>query len=186
MTTHNLPGPDQSKASTRNTAQITGQVSDQITGQITGLYETHLPVANLARSRAFYQDILGLPLAHELPQRRVAFYWVGSPETAMLGLWETGSAPLGMRLHFAFRMGEADIHALCDQLIQRGIQPLGLIGEDITEPTVIGWMPALSVYCKDPDGHSIEFIAKLPQAPDPEFPHGPYSNWCQRSVPLAK
>lgn len=155
----------------------------QITAQITGLYETHLPVADLTRSRAFYHDMLGLPLAHELAERRVSFYWVGSPETAMLGLWEMGSAPLAMRLHIAFRMAAADIHRLCDQLSQRGIQPLNLIGEKISEPIVIGWMPALSVYCTDPDGHSIEFIAKLPEPPDPDFGQGPYSRWQQRAAP---
>jgi lactoylglutathione lyase len=187
MTSHIVPAPDQATHDRRNTGQFsdqsTTQSTDRITGQITGIYETHLPVADLARARAFYQGILGLPLAHALPQRRVEFYWVGNSDSAMLGLWETGSAPLGMRLHFAFRMAEADIHALCDQLIQRGVQPLGLIGQDITEPTVIGWMPALSVYCKDPDGHSIEFIAKLPQEPDPAFSHGSYSSWCQRNGP---
>ncbi|MEP4034994.1 VOC family protein [Pseudophaeobacter sp.] len=168
MTSHDLQNP------------ATPMPPNRISGTIDGLYETHLPVADLPRSRAFYQDILGLTLAHELPQRRVEFYWVGSPDSAMLGLWETGSAPLGMQLHFAFRMAAADIHRLCDQLSQRGIQPLGLIGEKITEPTVIGWMPALSVYCKDPDGHSIEFIAKLPEPPDLGFSHGPYSRWQQR------
>ena len=175
MTSHQLQHPDPAP-------DCEGQ-PNQISGTITGLYETHIPVANLARARAFYQDILGLKLAHDLPQRRVAFYWVGSPEIAMLGLWETGSAPLSMKLHFAFRMAARDIHGLCDQLSQRGIQPLGLTGEAISEPTVIGWMPALSVYCKDPDGHSIEFIAKLPEPPDPAFNHGPFSRWQQRPTP---
>ncbi|MEP2715179.1 VOC family protein, partial [Pseudophaeobacter sp.] len=101
---------------------------------ITGLYETHLPVANLARAKQFYQEILGLPLAREIPERGMAFYWVGSPENSMLGLWETGSAPLGMRLHFAFSMAAHDVLLLCDQLSRAGIAPLGFTGEPIREP----------------------------------------------------
>ncbi|MEP1329134.1 VOC family protein [Pseudophaeobacter sp.] len=153
-----------------------------IASQITGLYETHLPVTDLARARAFYQDILGLPLARHLPARRVAFLWVGSPESAMLGLWETGSAPLGMQLHFAFRMAAPALLELPARLISLGVQPLGFNGEAVTEPLVIGWMPALSLYCRDPDGHSVEFIAKLPDQPDLEFGQQPYSHWqAQRS-----
>lgn len=156
------------------------QTAAPIASQITGLYETHIPVANLARAKAFYQDVLGLTLARELPERRVAFYWVGDPNSAMLGLWETGSAPFGMRLHFAFRMPRQALLRLCDQLTEVGVQPLGFTGEEVTEPIVIGWMPALSLYCKDPDGHSVEFISKLPDPPEPDFGHGPYSAWTAR------
>lgn len=159
------------------TDQGSSQIANPVSTQITGLYETHLPVANLALARNFYQGILGLQLAHEIPDRQVAFLWVGSPESAMLGLWQTGSAPLGMRLHFAFRMPPTEILQLCGRLNQAGVQPLGFHGEAITEPIVIGWMPALSVYCKDPDGHSIEFIAKLPAPPKLNFGQGPYSAW---------
>ena len=77
MTSHIVPAPDQATHDRRNTGQFsdqsTTQSTDRITGQITGIYETHLPVADLARARAFYQGILGLPLAHALPQRRVEF-----------------------------------------------------------------------------------------------------------------
>ncbi|EBA14320.1 glyoxalase family protein [Roseobacter sp. SK209-2-6] len=102
-----------------------------IGSQISGLYEGHLPVADLTRARAFYQGILGLELARELPERRVCFLWVGAPEVSMLGLWESGSAPMGMRLHFAFRMGEAALHALPQKLRRAGVQPLGFHGEPV-------------------------------------------------------
>ena len=156
------------------------QADDRIADGITGLYETHIPVTDLARAQAFYRDILGLSLARDLPERRVAFYWVGSPDSAMLGLWETGSAPLGMRLHFAFRMAPAQILRLGDRLNRAGVQPLGFSGEPVREPIVIGWMPALALYCRDPDGHSVEFIAKLPDPPDPNFGQAPHSAWLAR------
>ncbi|EBA14319.1 glyoxalase family protein [Roseobacter sp. SK209-2-6] len=41
-------------------------------------------------------------------------------------------------------------------------------------------MPALSLYCKDPDGHSVEFLAKLDQRPDPDLGQGSYSQWQKR------
>jgi lactoylglutathione lyase len=69
---------------------------------IQGLFETHLTVRDLATSVAFYQDIVGLELAFTLPERRVAFFWIGGRGQAMLGVWEVGDAPNGMRLHFAF------------------------------------------------------------------------------------
>lgn len=156
------------------------KAENPIANQIAGLYETHVPVANLPRAQKFYQDTLGLPLAHTLPARKVAFYWVGSPDNAMLGLWETGSTPMGMCVHFAFRMQADALLQLGDRLAAAGVQPLGFNGEPVREPIVIGWMPALSLYCKDPDGHSVEFICKLSDTPDPEFGIGSYRDWRAR------
>jgi lactoylglutathione lyase len=53
---------------------------------LTGLFETHLTVSNLDRSVAFYGDVVGLSLALEVPERGVAFLWIGGPAEAMLGL----------------------------------------------------------------------------------------------------
>ena len=54
---------------------------------IRGLFETHLTVASLPRSMAFYSEVLGLELASVFPERHVAFYWIGGAGKAMLGLW---------------------------------------------------------------------------------------------------
>jgi lactoylglutathione lyase len=144
--------------------------------QITGIFETHLAVADLDRSLAFYCDHLGLTLASRISGRNVAFLWVGGKEAGMLGLWATGSAPLGMQLHFAFRSTVAGVLAICDHLHA----PLGFLGESVTEPIVIGWMPAISVYVKDPDGHSIEFLSVLDAQPDSDFGVGSYTDWLNR------
>jgi lactoylglutathione lyase len=61
--------------------------------EIRGLFETHLTVGDLDRSVTFYRDVLDLPLARVFPERRVAFFWIGAPGKAMLGLWETGAVP---------------------------------------------------------------------------------------------
>lgn len=55
------------------------------------LYETHIPVTEIERSKQFYCEILGLELAFEQPHRKVAFLWVGGREQGMLGLWGPGS-----------------------------------------------------------------------------------------------
>jgi lactoylglutathione lyase len=135
---------------------------------VRGLFETHLTVADLARSKAFYADVVGLPLALDLPERGAAFHWIGAPGQAMLGLWSIGSAPMGMRLHIAFEMALEDVLAAPAQLHAKGVRPLSFFGEPAEEPSVIGWMPAAAVYFEDPDGHMLEYLAMLSVQPRPE------------------
>jgi lactoylglutathione lyase len=143
--------------------------------RVRGLFETHLTVADLKRSVAFYRDTVGLPVALELPERGAAFHWIGQPGQAMLGLWSLGSAPMGMRLHIAFDMALADVRAAPERLEAQGIQALSFFGEPTTEPSVIGWMPAAAVYFRDPDGHMLEYIAMLDARPKPELGIVPWS-----------
>ncbi len=62
------------------------------------------------------------------------------------------------------------------KLNNHGIETLGFGGHKTNEPTVIGWMPSAQIYFRDPDGHMLEFISILPDAPDPTFV-GLYSEW---------
>ena len=55
---------------------------------IQGLYETHLFVENLETSIEFYTNVLGLKQCYYEEERRTAFFWLGKPKEAMLGLWE--------------------------------------------------------------------------------------------------
>jgi lactoylglutathione lyase len=64
---------------------------------VSGLFETHLTVSDVDRSLRFYRDVVGLPVALELPGRGAAFLWIGNPGEAMLGLWSLGSVPMGSR-----------------------------------------------------------------------------------------
>src|SRR6476646_2521312 len=109
----------------------------------------------MARSVAFYRDVVGLPVALELPERGAAFHWIGKAGQAMLGLWSIGSAPLAMQLHIAFDMALDDVLAAPAKLRAQGIQPLSFFGDPAGEPSVIGWMPAAAVYFRDPDGHML-------------------------------
>jgi len=136
---------------------------------VRGLFETHLTVAELPRSVAFYRDVVGLPVALEVPERGAAFHWIGAPGRAMLGLWSLGSAPLAMQSHVAFATALEDVLAAPAALRERGVQSLSFFGEPATEPSVIGWMPAAAVYFRDPDGHLLEYLAMLDGPPRPEL-----------------
>ena len=143
--------------------------------RVRGLFETHLTVADLQRSIAFYRDTVGLPVALELPERGAAFHWIGEPGKAMLGLWSIGSAPMNMQLHIAFDVSLPDVLAAPATLAEKGVQPLSFFGEPSEEPSVIGWMPAAAVYFRDPDRHMLEYIAMLDGPPEPELGIVPWS-----------
>jgi lactoylglutathione lyase len=147
---------------------------------VRGLYETHLSVTDLDRSVAFYRDVVGLPLALEVPERAAAFLWVGDRERSMLGLWSLGSAPLGLTLHVAFDVTLDGLLDAPERLRSKGITPLSFFGEEATEPSVIGWMPAAAVYFRDPDGHLLEYLAILDQRPRPELGIIPWSQWIEQ------
>ena len=144
---------------------------------IRGLFETHLTVRNVQASIAFYRDIVGLELAYEFPPRNVAFMWIGGRGHAMLGLWGIGTPPLTQKLHLAFNVALADLLLAPQKLRAAGVTPLGFNGQEVSEPVVIGWMPAASLYFKDPDGHSLEYLAMLPDEPKPEVGIVSYSEW---------
>jgi lactoylglutathione lyase len=148
--------------------------------RVRGLFETHLTVADLPRSVEFYRDVVGLPVALEMPERGAAFHWVGRPGQAMLGLWSTGSAPMGMQLHIAFAMALDDVLNAPRRLSEKGTQPLSFFGEPSDEPSYIGWMPAAAIYFRDPSGHMLEYLAMLEEAPRPELGVLP---WAQRDRP---
>jgi lactoylglutathione lyase len=144
---------------------------------VSGLFETHLSVSDLWRAVAFYRDVVGLAVALEMPDRGAAFFWIGGPGQAMLGLWTLGSAPMGLSLHVAFSASLDDVLHACDRLRSQGITPLSFFGTETTEPSVIGWMPAAAVYFRDPDGHLLEYLAMLDEQPRPDLGIAPWSQW---------
>ncbi|MBN2909089.1 VOC family protein [Polycladomyces sp. WAk] len=141
-----------------------------------GIYETHLHVRDLERSVAFYRDQLGLTLCFTNPKRNLAFFWVGQARQQMLGLWEKPEDQI-VRSHFAFSVSLRDLEQAPAFLAERGIACRDFFGNPEGEPTVHTWMPAASLYFEDPDGHSLEYIALLPEGPRPELGSIPLSRW---------
>jgi lactoylglutathione lyase len=142
-----------------------------------GLFEAHLTVSELDRALAFYRDVVGLEPAFDLPDRGAAFLWIGAPGVSMLGLWAAGEAPQRLSLHLAFRTSVADVLGACDYLRSVGVTPLSFFTTETDEPSVIGWMPAAAVYFRDPDGHLLEYLAMLDQAPRPDLGIVSWSQW---------
>ncbi len=144
---------------------------------IDGLFETHINVVDLERSMRFYEDVLGLELGHLDQRRRVALYWVGGRGEAMLGLWEKPAEAIHSQ-HYAFRASVDDIlERSVPFLKERGLTPHNFLNDGSEHPIVFGWMPALAIYFRDPDGHSLEFIAMLPGEPRPELGVVSWEEW---------
>jgi lactoylglutathione lyase len=144
---------------------------------VRGLFETHLTVRDVPRSVEFYRDVVGLPVALELPERNAAFMWIGERGRSMLGLWGIGSAVNSMTLHIAFDLALDDVLAAPAVLRANGVTPLSFFGAETDEPDVLAWMPAAAVYFEDPDGHLLEYLAMLDEPPRPDAGIVPWWQW---------
>lgn len=141
-----------------------------------GLFETHIHVANLERSAAFYEEILGLELGHYTAERRAKFYWLGGRGKAMLGVWEIPAEEV-KREHFAFATTVEELETTMATLTAKGVQLRNFKNDGLPHQYVIGWMPAISFYFADPDGHSIEYLAMLEDEPRPDLGLVPWEEW---------
>ena len=119
---------------------------------VRGLFETHLTVADVARSTEFYREVVGLPVALDLPERNAAFLWIGEPGRSMLGLWGIGSSVNSMQLHIAFDVALDDLLKAPDRLRDAGVTPLSFFGQETSEPDVLAWMPAGPSTSRTPTG----------------------------------
>jgi len=144
------------------------------------LYETHLPVKDTEVSSGFYVDVVGLEYAHRDLTRDVVFLWIGSKKRSMLGLWGP-TTPWGQshRCHFAVALTLSGLLAAGSRLGSLGVVTRDFSGKITTEPSVIGWMPSAQIYFSDPDGHTVEYITLLDEAPEREFV-GSLSAWKAR------
>jgi lactoylglutathione lyase len=144
---------------------------------IKGLYETHIHVKDLSRSTAFYQSVLGLEQCFYDANRKVAFFWIGAPKKFMLGIWEKEAKDI-QSSHFAF---ESDAEWIINKSVaflkKNGLHPFNFLKNGIEEPMVFAWMPAISIYFNDPDGHVLEFISILEGKANPQLGIVSYKQW---------
>ena len=135
---------------------------------IKGLFETHLFVENLERSINFYTNVLKLEQYLYEEDRRVALFWIGKPQQAMLGLWEKPKDEIDLR-HFAF---ECDWDWILNESVSflklNNLNFWNFLNDNTEQPMVFVNIPAIAIYFSDPDGHYLEFIGKLPGKYRPE------------------
>jgi catechol-2,3-dioxygenase len=117
---------------------------------ITGLYEVAIPVRRLDAAETFYREVLGLEIGLRDETRRWLFLRAGA---GMIVLQEASDV---RREHFAFTIAEADVERAVAMLRDHGVAVDG--------PHVHEWIPAVSIYFADPDGHDVELCA--PRRPD--------------------
>ncbi|MEE8106057.1 MAG: VOC family protein [Planctomycetota bacterium] len=146
---------------------------------ITGLYETHINVVDLEKSTAFYVETLGLELGRKEETRRAAFLFAGGWGKTMLGLWEKPKEEVHTQ-HFAFEIPPAHMERVIEDLHDRGIPTRDFHGVSTKVPSVFAWTPAVSIYFQDPDGHRLEYLARLPGEPDPDGGIVPWDEWRRR------
>lgn len=146
---------------------------------IKGLFETHLFVESLERSVNFYKNVLGLQQCYYEEERRAAFFWIGKPKQAMLGLWEKPKEEIDIR-HFAFSCDVEDVlNTSVNFLKERNLKPYNFLKDGTERPMVFAWMPAIAIYFNDPDGHILEFIAVVEGEGKPEYGIISYEKWLQ-------
>jgi len=147
---------------------------------IKGLYETHIQVSDLENAINFYTEVLGLKLAHQDENRRIAFLWVGKDKEFMLGLWEQ-KENLQTR-HFAFRVDKEDLlNTSVEFLKNKDLIPYNFLKNGSEKPMVFAWMPALAIYFNDPDGNQLEFISILQGKEKPELGILSYEEWLEKT-----
>lgn len=118
-----------------------------------GISEVILVVKDVARSIAFYRDVVGL-IEDDLSSKRFAWFWAGPPgRSQRLGIT---SGPLSFGAahcigpqHFAFGTDRSRIPELKAALEERGLVVEG--------PVDFAFWNALSIYFSDPDGNRVEF-----------------------------
>lgn len=147
---------------------------------IKGLFETHLFVTDLERSIEFYKEILGLQQCHHEEERRASFFWIGKERQSFLGLWEQPEEAVDLR-HFAFETSPEFVrNEAIEFLNAKGIRHWNFLRDGSEDPMVFAWIPAISIYFSDPDGHALEFIGKLPGPSMPDLGVLSYDDWKTR------
>lgn len=154
------------------------------------LYEAHLVVRDLQAAARFYETVLGFSPALCAPD--VRFYWTESDHSRMFALWQLKpddneprrhtrpDVSVWVRSHIAFHLRLSDFWAAVKRLRQSGVRVTGF-EDNSTEPSVHCWVPAVSVYFSDPDGHALELISILDEKPQPKLGVLSWSKW-QKSI----
>jgi glyoxylase I family protein len=122
-----------------------------------------LPVTDMARSLAFYRDILGCPVTAEYPEDALVRLQVGDADLFLVdvtmpeGAWAKPPAGPGRNLdHLCIALGPCEEAALRRHLAAHGLDIIEeRVGDNRHGPT-------LSLYVRDPQGTQVELLLPLP------------------------
>ena len=115
---------------------------------IDGIYELVIKVADIPRAELFYRELLGLEDGYRDNERDWVF--LRCPGGSGMVVLQKERCEIRQQ-HFAFRVGRKEFVRATALLKDRR-----LISEG---PVFHEWIPANSVYFRDPDGHEVEFCA---------------------------
>jgi len=121
--------------------------------KIEGIGQVAIYVTDLARSKEFYGQALGLP--HLFDAGTMAFYQCGDVRV-LIGASDKPVATGGVILYFRVQ----DIEKACAELSARGV-------EIAQQPQLVARMPDHDLWLavlNDPDGHPIELMCEMPRS----------------------
>ena len=126
--------------------------------QIKSLGHVVIRAANLARSEAFYRDVLGLPVCthYDKDGLKVAFFTLGDHhDFAIMESPGRGDAATSGLDHVAFKIGSSlEELRLAKQYLDASGVPSKPIDHEVTQ----------SLYINDPDGNGIELYVDVSDA----------------------
>ncbi len=121
--------------------------------RLEGIGQIAIYVTDLARSKEFYGQTLGL--AHLFDAGTMSFYQCGGVRL-LIGASDKPVSTGGVILYFRV----ADINKACTALSARGV-------EIVQQPHLVARMPDHDLWLavlNDPDGHPIELMCEMPRS----------------------
>jgi catechol 2,3-dioxygenase-like lactoylglutathione lyase family enzyme len=117
-----------------------------------GVLHVTIPVSDLARSRSFYTDVLGLEFVAERPKENPHFVFLKSGADYVLLGRETSRGRFSDIIHLAFMVDGDAYDATVAELKARGVD---VFREEKRDQ---GVFTGRSAYFHDPDNNAIEVI----------------------------
>jgi catechol 2,3-dioxygenase-like lactoylglutathione lyase family enzyme len=150
---------------------------------IKGLHHNAYRCRDSGETREFYEDFLGLPLAHTLEigttksgrQAKVLHTFYELDDGSYLAFFEAPDEPFEFKdqhdfdLHIALEVSQDDLHAMFEKGKAEGIETRGISDHDFIH----------SIYFRDPNGYVIELTARQPGHDDAM---DPASNGARRKL----